>query len=328
MTARPHDALFRSAFEDPEHATAELRHVLPEALVAALDWSTLRTEPGAYVDSELADRYSDLLFSAHTGGRRLLVYLLLEHQSTVDEHMPLRMLIYMTRIWERWSSERPAERLPPIVPVLVSHARTRPVLTRMHDLFAPPPSSIPGLAEHVPQFRILLDDIASATDDDLHDRALAAFPKVALWFLRDARNGDALLERLQQWADALRAVATAPNGLQAMHRLIRYLDLVLSDRRFEQIHGMIRGLSDATEEAVMTYTERVFAEGEAKGEAKGRAEARRDVLLKLLTLKFGPLEDAVATRVHAAEPATLETWLERLVSASTLAHVLDDDTHA
>lgn len=167
MTARPHDALFRSAFEDPEHATAELRHVLPEALVAALDWSTLRTEPGAYVDSELADRYSDLLFSAHTGGRRLLVYLLLEHQSTVDEHMPLRMLIYMTRIWERWSSERPAERLPPIVPVLVSHARTRPVLTRMHDLFAPPPSSIPGLAEHVPQFRILLDDIASATDDDL-----------------------------------------------------------------------------------------------------------------------------------------------------------------
>ena len=59
MTVRPHDALFRSAFEDPEHASAELRHVLPEALAVALDWSTLRTEPGAYVDSQLADRYSD-----------------------------------------------------------------------------------------------------------------------------------------------------------------------------------------------------------------------------------------------------------------------------
>ena len=71
----------------------------------------------------------------------------------------------------------------------------------------------------------------------------------------------------------------------------------------------------------MTYTDRVFAEGEAKGEAK----ARRDVLLKLLSLKFGPLDDAVVAQVHSAAPSTLEIWLERLLSAPKLSAVFAAD---
>jgi predicted transposase YdaD len=61
VTSRPHDALFRSAFEHPADAAAQLRHALPPTLVDAIDWSTLRAEPGSFIDPELEGRESDLL---------------------------------------------------------------------------------------------------------------------------------------------------------------------------------------------------------------------------------------------------------------------------
>ena len=64
VTKTPHDALFKSVFQQPENAAAELQHVLPPEHVAAIDWSTLKLEPGSYVDEALADQHSDLLFSA------------------------------------------------------------------------------------------------------------------------------------------------------------------------------------------------------------------------------------------------------------------------
>ncbi len=36
MTRKPHDAIFKAAFEHPEHAAAFLRGVLPAALVQAI----------------------------------------------------------------------------------------------------------------------------------------------------------------------------------------------------------------------------------------------------------------------------------------------------
>ena len=61
VTNTPHDAVFKAVFEQPEHAAAELQHVLSADLVAAIDWSSLALEPGSFVDEELADQHSDLV---------------------------------------------------------------------------------------------------------------------------------------------------------------------------------------------------------------------------------------------------------------------------
>jgi predicted transposase YdaD len=80
-----HDLFARYTFGHPERAEAELRAVLPAPVVAEVDWSSLRLESGSVVDPELRETESDLLFTAHLRtGRSLLVYVLLEHQSTVD----------------------------------------------------------------------------------------------------------------------------------------------------------------------------------------------------------------------------------------------------
>ncbi|HWB74586.1 MAG TPA: hypothetical protein VG755_06515, partial [Nannocystaceae bacterium] len=106
------------------------------------------------------------------------------------------------------------------------------------------------------------------------------------------------MRRLPAWRDAFRAVASAPGGIAAMHRVIRYLELVLSERRFARVRGMLVELGSETKEAVVTYSDRVFAEGKAEGKAEGRAEAQREMLLELLATKFGTLQQSVVDRVR------------------------------
>ena len=67
MTSTPHDALFKSTFSDRDNAIAELRAVLPSALVARLDFSTLEVESGGYVDPELSARFSDIVYRVTVG---------------------------------------------------------------------------------------------------------------------------------------------------------------------------------------------------------------------------------------------------------------------
>ena len=62
------------------------------------------------------------------------------------------------------------------------------------------------------------------------------------------------------------------------------------------------------------------------GKAEGKAEGKADLLLKLLRHKGFPVDAAVEARVNACrDPAQLDTWAERLLSATDLAGVFAED---
>src|SRR5690348_952950 len=125
MTTTPHDSLVKRTFSQIEHAAGLLRVVLPPAITARIDLSTLALCPGSFVDALLGGRHTDLLFTVDVAGQEVLIYLLFEHQSTVDPLMPFRLLQYMVQIWERHLQAHPDDRrLPPIVPVVLHHSRS------------------------------------------------------------------------------------------------------------------------------------------------------------------------------------------------------------
>ena len=101
MPPTPHDGLFKTAFSQPDLARSELELVLPPALREQLDMSTLAVCPGSFADGTSPELRADVLYRVvtHTG-EAALVYVLLEHQSSFDPRMPLRLLGYMLRVWE------------------------------------------------------------------------------------------------------------------------------------------------------------------------------------------------------------------------------------
>ncbi|MFY0580743.1 Rpn family recombination-promoting nuclease/putative transposase [Cystobacter fuscus] len=109
-------------------------------------------------------------------GRPLLLYVLLEHQSTVNRWMALRMLRYVVRQVERWRQEHPEHSLLPVIlPLVMYHgpegAWSAP--RRVEDLF-----ELPGESEEerahwrawVPRFEYLLDDLTAEREEALRAR--------------------------------------------------------------------------------------------------------------------------------------------------------------
>jgi hypothetical protein len=60
-----------------------------------------------------------------------------------------------------------------------------------------------------------------------------------------------------------------------------------------------------------------------QGKAEGKAEGRMELILKLLTLRFGPLTEATQARVRGAQDAQLDAVAERLLTAMTLEEALN-----
>ena len=96
--SRPHDKYFRRVFSNTKDAASLLRACVPEPLARVLRWSTLTLLPGRFVSPDWRDSQADLLFSVEREPQTdpVLLYVLLEHQSSPDPWMPLRLLIDQT----------------------------------------------------------------------------------------------------------------------------------------------------------------------------------------------------------------------------------------
>ncbi|MFV8752845.1 Rpn family recombination-promoting nuclease/putative transposase [Nannocystaceae bacterium ST9] len=319
-----HDSLFKAAFELPENAAALACCSLPSSLRACFDWSTLRARPGSFVDEQLRSRHTDLLFEvdSRAAAERAYVYLLLEHQSRNDPRMPLRVSRYMDRIWACFEQDNPSGPLPPILPIVVSHAPegwTAP--RRFHELF---PGELfahaPELAAHVPSFELVVDDLRRTSDDELGSRALAGFAKAVLWLLRDGRAGSRLLESMPAWVGLLDGLP-----LRSLTAIVNYLAGITSDPMiWEAFRANLREQAPRAERDVMTLAEQWFQQGEAQGEAKGELKGEAKVLTRQLTSKFGELSEAHRVRLASANVTELDRWADRVLFATSLAQVFDE----
>jgi hypothetical protein len=59
-----------------------------------------------------------------------------------------------------------------------------------------------------------------------------------------------------------------------------------------------------------------------QGKAEGKAEGRMELILKLLTSRFGPLTEAAQARVRGAQDAQLDAVAERMLTAKTIEEAL------
>ncbi|MDM8526178.1 Rpn family recombination-promoting nuclease/putative transposase [Desulfococcaceae bacterium HSG8] len=121
----PHDAGFKSAFQKKELARDFFQNYLPGNVVRNMDLSHLELVNKSYVDEQLKEKHSDIVYKTKIRGKAAFLYILFEHQSKSDFRMAFRLLCYMINIWKEYIDQNPeAKKLPPIIPVLFYHGRT------------------------------------------------------------------------------------------------------------------------------------------------------------------------------------------------------------
>jgi predicted transposase YdaD len=348
----PHDLFVRYTFGHPERAAAELRAVLPAHVVSEVDWASLRRESGSVVDPELRETESDLLFTAQLRtGHPLLLYVLLEHQSTVDPWMALRMLRYVVRQLERWRQEHPDSTvLPPIIPLVMYHgpdgAWTAP--RRVEELFGLPEEGRAQWRALVPRFAYLLDDLTAEREEALRARPGPPLARLAWLVLRYGRSEE-LAWKLPEWVALFAQVQASPEGTEHLVLLLRYLLWVGNATAREatgQVLNSVLG-EQQTEELMRGWGEELFERGREQGLARGREEGRQEgrqegqqeglaqgvlrgraeSILRVLAARGVPIPEEARQRIlSCADVATLDRWFDRSLSATHLSAVLDDLT--
>jgi predicted transposase YdaD len=327
----PHDTLFRETFGVPEHARGELTTVLPPALVARLDWATLRAESASFVSMGEQKRHADVLLSVGVrGGGEVLVYVLLEHQSTADPWMVLRLLRYMVRIWERWLRDHPeTRRLPPVVPVVVSHdPQGWRVPVGLEEALDIDDATLKALRAHLPLFRMVLDDLTAVSDDALRRRAASTLARVTLGLLKHARDFGRFHREMARWTAILVEMLTGPGGRDAFASVLRYIYLVNDQVPPQKVAEQLgRLLGAGAKEAYVTYGEQLIQQGMERGREEGLGEGLRQgqvkLLRKQLEQRFGPLSELALKRLQTAGDEDLDRWAGRVLTAGTLDEVFE-----
>ena len=171
-TPTPHDAAFRQFLANPDVARDFMQIHLPAELCALCDLSTLKLESSTFVEEDLRQYASDILWSMKTtSGDDGYIHLLLEHQSTTDKNMAFRQMRYAIAAMQR-HLEAGHKTLPLVIPVLFYHGKQSPYpcSTNWLDGF-----SNPELAGKVYSNTFPLVDVTVIDDNDImNHRRMAA----------------------------------------------------------------------------------------------------------------------------------------------------------
>ena len=114
-----HDRRYKRLFSKPYFLQKLLESFVHEDFVHELDFSTLKRWDKSFIDEAFREKESDLIFSIEFKGRECYIYLLLEFQSTVDKHMPIRFLRYILEFYESNRNLKSGGKYPAVFPLLL-----------------------------------------------------------------------------------------------------------------------------------------------------------------------------------------------------------------
>jgi len=304
---QPHDKLFAATFSVEENTAALLREKLPADLAAAIDWKSLRHEPGSFVDPAFRNRHADLLFTASINGRETRLYVLFEHQSTRSPRLALRLNHYMLSIWFKLEEKYPWPKLlPPILPVVLSQNAT------LWDV----PESLAALIDIPPEIRESLHPFIP--DFVFHHLQLAGMAYEAIpgtksgVFVLRAMKAQRLGELLEApvWDENL-IIEVPPRLLEMVLRYILGNDVDKSgfEARLRQIENPeIRCKA-------MTLAQVYHQEGRQEG----LLASRRQDVLEALELRFGHVPDGLRGTVESiSDPDQLRGLLRAAILSASM----------
>lgn len=180
----------------------------------------------------------------------------------------------------------------------------------------------------MPDFEILVDDLARVSEDALRRRPIHPLGLTVLWALRVEYSGYDPAE-LGAWVEVLdRAAELGPRA--GFEHVLRHL--VEGERGSNLVDALTKQpLSERAREDVMSLAKKWHDEGLQEGIEKGRQEGhqegvragRVEVLLRLLRRRF-PSEPAASyeERVRAADLETLDRWTDQVLVGETVEDVL------
>jgi hypothetical protein len=214
-----HDDFVRGACMQTFIVEPLLRHFVEPELSDKFDYKTLKLCQDSYITPELANYYTDRLWSVDFKNSQAVLQLLLlvEHKSFVPKRIHIQVLRYMIEEWTKQinaqlealqeltkngKKSRQKIKLILILPIVLYHGKSVWTLPKFEDLFGHLPDI---LKRFLPDFDIIVIDLAKYSDQEIIDTKAGLLVNMLLLlrhsFDRDylVKNVDLLLSGLEDY---------------------------------------------------------------------------------------------------------------------------------
>ncbi|HDL7647891.1 TPA: Rpn family recombination-promoting nuclease/putative transposase [Yersinia enterocolitica] len=296
----PHDATFRQFLTQPEIARDFMEIHLPVELRAICDLNTLKLESGSFVEDDLRQYFSDVLYSVKTTEGDGYVHVLIEHQSSPDKHMAFRLIRYAVAAMQR-HLDAGHKKLPLVIPVLfyVGKRSPYPYSTRWLDEFDNPERAAKLYSGAFP-----LVDVTVIPDDEIVGHRRMA----ALTLLQKHIHQRDLAELMDTLATTLLA------GYLSSTQVVSLVHYLLQAGNTSDAEAFVRELAQRVPQhgdALMTIAQQLEQKGIEKGiekgiqlgEQRGLEKGEREATLKIARslLKMGMSIESVQEATGLSE---------------------------
>jgi predicted transposase/invertase (TIGR01784 family) len=140
-----HDKFVRESFSDPGRAAATFEKVLPPEFVAQLELSGLVKYQESYLDENMKEYFSDLVFEvplSKYSNEKVDIAILFEHKSKPDKYVLIQVGYYLFAHYFRCIHSKPKKKLKPIVPLVYYQGKKKWKEPELWHLFKEYPETI------------------------------------------------------------------------------------------------------------------------------------------------------------------------------------------
>ncbi len=313
-----HDLSYRDFFSQPLMIRGLMLEIVGEQWVERIDFASGKPDNTSFAKF-FGSREADIVwkFKRKDESGEVFVYVLIEFQSRPDPTMPVRFMVYVGLFYQKLlDSQKVAARgkLPLVIPIALNIGDRWNVATDLGSLIE---DLDPSAEIYRPQLRYHLIDAVALPREKLE----ALNSPVAALFLLEKSNDpldiESGIQRLKQ---------SLPPTEAALRKTFEgWLQKVILPRfRWSEEEISAARTLEAVGTMLAEKIDRWSHELQEKGREEGRQEGEARLVLRLLRLKFGPLEPEIEDLVRSADPDRLLEWGERVLTSESLQDVFRD----
>jgi predicted transposase/invertase (TIGR01784 family) len=285
---KPHDKIFKETFGDLDVTTDFIQNYLPKEILDIIDVTSLEPLKDSFIQRDLRDAYSDLLFQVNVGDEAGYLYFLFEHKSYQSADIAFQLLGYMLQIWNQQLEKENAKELPIILPLVIYHGEKKwKSVKTINDWISGYQSFPAKIQRSVPNFEFTLFDFSIDSEETIKGEVkLRAYLELSRHiFVQDMAKLIDVVKRIEKWLSV--------DDLTYFRTVILYL---LSARDDVPVERLKNELTKEGRKRLMSIAEQLRYEGELK---KSKEIARELLLLgvdeakimKATNLTTGELEE-------------------------------------
>ncbi len=334
----PHDHFFRGAMINRKVAKEFFEYHLPLEVRAYLDLNTLEFQPGVYVNKALEGSASDVLYKVNYLKKpgSAYLYVLVEHQSSVEHMMSFRLWQYIFSIWHELvkknvkESQNKSYRLPLVIPLVFFNGPEKYNGVRdIRDLIAAPKELIESF--FLQPFHLI--DLHEISDKELRERQWSGLMEQSMKYVRAKEIShyiQSILDSVKfawhqgdaDFSEFVLKYVLSQAKTADPERLVEILKTGLAEE------GNIMGtlVDYLTQQNKAVWLQSGLEQGLEQGLERGVQKGEGTLLMCQLEHKFktSPIPERYKRQIEQASPEVLLKWGERMLDSLSLEEVFSD----